>query len=193
MRPWLFTFAAAVSLVLCAATVALWARSYRYLDDLDLVLDPRHFWLIRSVDGGFYVQQTWADEPLWQRSRSQFWSADLKRAMHGNLPAPWQFAGFGYGRVAVPPPPAGVTVDAVEYRVYQAPHAFVALTTALLPGLWLRGAARRRTMRRRVASGLCGRCGYDLRGSATSGRCPECGNEKDDGGDIRADFAAQKG
>lgn len=41
---------------------------------------------------------------------------------------------------------------------------------AVLPGWWLW-----RMGRRRRPAGCCPGCGYDLRGSAGSGRCPECG------------------
>ncbi len=42
---------------------------------------------------------------------------------------------------------------------------FVVIACAYV--VWLR--------RLKVRAGCCGRCGYDLRGSANSGRCPECG------------------
>jgi hypothetical protein len=47
------------------------------------------------------------------------------------------------------------------------------LVFGTLPAAALFRALRRRARRRRVAAGLCGRCGYDLR--ASRGRCPECG------------------
>ena len=48
------------------------------------------------------------------------------------------------------------------------PHWFAFALTAAAPARWFVGRFRRRR-----ASGLCPRCGYDLR--ATPGRCPECG------------------
>jgi hypothetical protein len=50
------------------------------------------------------------------------------------------------------------------------PHWFVIVVSAALPGLWFR---RRRRARYRLQRGLCPDCGYDLR--ATPERCPECG------------------
>lgn len=47
---------------------------------------------------------------------------------------------------------------------------FIALVAAVLPACQF---VRQRRRRRRLSSGLCLSCGYDLRG--TPGRCPECG------------------
>jgi len=52
----------------------------------------------------------------------------------------------------------------------QVPHWSLAATAAVLPWMWFR---KRRAAIRKRRTGLCRRCGYDLR--ATPGRCPECG------------------
>ena len=49
------------------------------------------------------------------------------------------------------------------------------VTLALLP-VPLVAATRIVRTRRRRKLGRCARCGYDLRGSRDSGRCPECGS-----------------
>ena len=57
------------------------------------------------------------------------------------------------------------------------PHGFVVVMTAVPPTYWWVRRCRRKKLWRRRATGLCDRCGYDLRGRpASSGRCPECGN-----------------
>jgi hypothetical protein len=53
------------------------------------------------------------------------------------------------------------------------PCWLAALVFAILPAVWFDRWRRRRSARRRLAAGLCRKCGYDLRGSP--GRCPECG------------------
>jgi hypothetical protein len=58
-------------------------------------------------------------------------------------------------------------------RIVLVPCWLAALACALLPGIWVTRWRRTRNARRRLAAGLCPRCGYDLRGSP--GRCPECG------------------
>lgn len=53
---------------------------------------------------------------------------------------------------------------------------YVPLYIPLLPFglLWVRGVVARRRRRRRMQRGLCGGCGYNLRGSRE--KCPECGD-----------------
>jgi hypothetical protein len=60
----------------------------------------------------------------------------------------------------------------IEY-LWAVPHWFTLVTTAVLPSVWVLGAARRRRTARRLRAGLCARCGYDLRESQD--HCPECG------------------
>ena len=63
----------------------------------------------------------------------------------------------------------------VRDRGVELRYWLLTLLTAPLP-LWrLRQELVRRGAKRRLARGLCPRCGYDLR--ATPGRCPECGND----------------
>jgi hypothetical protein len=59
------------------------------------------------------------------------------------------------------------------------------LVLVLLPAIpWAVQARRDRRARRRLAAGLCPKCGYDLRGRA-SDHCPECGTP------VSRDFAQQ--
>ena len=53
------------------------------------------------------------------------------------------------------------------------PHWLVVTLIGGLMWFLLRPMRRARRMRRRQAAGLCGNCGYDLRGSRD--KCPECG------------------
>jgi hypothetical protein len=53
------------------------------------------------------------------------------------------------------------------------------LVVALLAGRALAALLRRGRAVRHVHAGRCGACGYDLRGSVGSPRCPECGAAAD--------------
>ena len=58
------------------------------------------------------------------------------------------------------------------FQIVGVPLWLPALVFAVPPVVWL---VRRRIARRRLRTGLCSGCGYDLRASREFGRCPECG------------------
>lgn len=167
----LLNLVTALSLLLCLAVVALWVRSHFRSDTISREENTKCSLSLSRGEVMFVHQGEWAwnFEPRVRPLEWHYWavpgtgnpSDSAVRIFGGGY---WEVAGFGHaaGR------PAGL---GVMLRVYVFPLWFVALCSALLPGIkvW---AWRRRSRARR--SGLCPACGYDLR--ATSGRCPECGN-----------------
>jgi len=74
----------------------------------------------------------------------------------------------------------GFTGNSGQGHVMVLPDWLLIAVALCPPLIWLR---RGRRVRKRVAQGLCARCGYDLR--STPARCPECGTvppERDSAG-----------
>ena len=168
MRRALLNSAAALSMLLCAATVILWTRSYRHLDDIGLYPTARQYWLLRSAEGRIYFQHTGAGEPIFKDRHTQYTTGELARLRYENLPFNWRIAGFACGRQTFAF--GGVTFS---FHFCQLPHAGAAAFFAIAPAWWFRTALRRHRARVRRAAGRCAACGYDLR--ASPARCPECG------------------
>jgi hypothetical protein len=162
----LVTLAATVSLLLCVATVASWIRSY-WLVDLMICQPHRTGYSAYAARGelGFrlivqdyetpqtwrYVQReaakgSWNVPPL-SRSRvaDGFWWES------GNMRQPGGVQSFAYDALVIP-------------------HWAIATLLSIPPCV---SGYRMLRIRRRVSSGDCATCGYDLR--ATPDRCPECG------------------
>jgi hypothetical protein len=165
-RRHLFTFMAAVSLVLFGVGIALWARSYSYRDYFQL-RDRRH--AISLEPGQIWIDIT--DRPYWGgRPYQSFEARQTFNRGHGrffevsdnklNAGASHSALGFTYVRRVQ-------TQDAVGFTEIAVPWWLACLFFAVTPGTWL---LRRR---RRRFPGTCLKCGYDLR--ATPHRCPECG------------------
>jgi len=157
-----------LSLLLCAAVVALWARSYENPAPFEWWSPgPRGFEFrvrgayARRGAAGFYVGDypaglSGGTYPLvYHRSRSERqWSPGA-----GTL---------GFAAVGVDTYGGGTGVRWHEWR---APCWFLLLVT-VTPAAWRARRVVSGVRRRRV--GLCPACGYDLR--ATPNRCPECGS-----------------
>jgi hypothetical protein len=149
----LLNAATAVSLVLCAATVALWVRSYFVADIVE-----RGTWEradeLRLTRGAVVVafQTSGHPHPGLRHLRDAPGTVANTAAEMGDSPG-WRLCGFEYSP----------DVNLIAFPIWP-----LAVATSLLPlGRATRG---RRTER---AADACPACGYDLR--ATPARCPECG------------------
>jgi hypothetical protein len=161
---------AAMSLLLCLATIALWVRSYRHVDSVVYTWNPQ----ANYPDARVFALSSGSEGIEFETMLSGIdFDPDLQ-AMTIKSSAPATniyFASSTYfddhryffGWFAYAPPIHGA------WAVVCPTAAFTALF-ALLPIAWV---TTRLAARRRLHSGQCPTCGYDLR--ATPERCPECG------------------
>ena len=170
----LLSAVAAVSLVLCALSIALWLQSYvsprwigstgpgatRFRSSRGMLA------LIRYPSAGTaIVSPTAFTKPAgvaaWQATfpRRRIAIGNVFMVNHG------PFYDYDNRTGSVTMTGYGWSVDAAD--------GFVVLVFAVLPCVWLLGWRRARRAAARFANGCCPTCGYDLR--ATPDRCPECG------------------
>jgi hypothetical protein len=185
LRHWLFNFAAAVSLLLCMATIYLWQfRSYSIGEYGTIRQASGEGFAITSSNGKLLLQRQSLLLPPRGRERPGFWAYDTSPPLDLGMLATasshwmrmtttrWHFAGFTL-MVAVGPFPGDRTrtrPDELRIASLIVPDWSIVTALALLPGIWIFRCLRHR---RRAAIGSCHNCGYDLR--ATPDRCPECG------------------
>ena len=186
MRRHLFTLVSAVSLLLCAAVIMMWARSYRVVDVVgrDGAESPGGWQRGGFVSSGVGVisVQWWLRQNDARGTRGppvSGWGHEAWAVRPGAPPAagpPWH--GFTYeaaGSDSARPASDGRPVPKrMTYsHAVTVPHWFVLLLAIAPPALWLRRATRRRQANARLRQNRCPACGYDLRASPE--RCPECG------------------
>ena len=151
---------AGMSLVMCLATVGLWARSYWRADIL--VYGHPDGWNdhVISTRGQMAISRVHATYPR-----------PLGFSRHSNTPRRLTYNRWGFDWVhekRVPHWGENVT----EWKRVVFPHWCVVVLTAIAPGTLLPSVLRRLKYKH---PGLCPSCGYDLRASPE--RCPECGRE----------------
>jgi hypothetical protein len=183
----LLNVATALSLVLLAATLALWARSQWIIDNVQRAQTARRDGEIR-VDGHAVISERAGVWLLWVRSQQTpglFWDQELRRAQELGERPQWTWkVSRAASSYATPAPRADLqrwgplrleirdqllSNHAMQWRGAWVPYWAVVLVWAILPVARVVG----RLVNRRGQSGLCPVCGYDLR--ATPARCPECG------------------
>jgi hypothetical protein len=176
MRHRLFTVLAVGSLMLCAASCALWVRSLGHVEVVHWT-SPGHDAEILSIDGVFGLMLTRDSslEPIMvnvQRLYGWFHLRAVQRTDKSRGPIlGMSYNRWGFGFYCVR------TIGGGGWRfgdrrvvIAYVPRWLPILLTAVVPLAWVTTAFRQH---RRNCAGRCLSCGYDLR--ATPDRCPECG------------------
>jgi len=157
LRRKLFNFAAAVSLVLCVATLLLTRGSYS-IESRDVVDAENFRWHSGWLDL-WRVKVEVGTLTLWRETLKHDGLADYS----GPDPQLREFQHLGVRYKSSPR--YSLTEIEVTIRLW-----LLCVLFAFLPSMFV---IRRMRSRRLVLRRRCMRCGYDLR--ATPERCPECG------------------
>lgn len=177
-----FTFAAALSLLVCVAAVAchflsrtktLGVASHHTLFDTDRLGRPVNAtaaWQRNLIVADGIVYYLTADLHDRRRDERKLWY-DRRRLSNKDIASVYReptWHGLSWRRYY-----QDYGSEYVSRRQWSAPLWLIAALAALPPLQWaaIHLRQRRQCLRRRL--GLCVRCGYDLR--ATAERCPECG------------------
>lgn len=189
---WLFTFAAAVSLLICVLTTAAWCLRTSGSDRWEWTTTSswqaqgsakRRSWWLRFSGGAVSFERGAWDVSSYEVYALQPKTNDFTHAVDaaGPIPAvsPWPpqrtrskmyflWGAFGAAGADGFGPWRGF-----RFFVVRLPLWFVFLVSAVLPAAWEIHHRRRFGRRQRARAGFCFNCGYDLRESPE--RCPECG------------------
>jgi hypothetical protein len=146
---WVTTTLAILSALLCVTAVLFWVRSYL----------PPHTYFVPAGGRLLIASVNVSDEVMGGQGGADVIVRSMSRNANNTYA---HLLGFAYMR--------GTYGYFGGFQIIAIPFWFIVLATAIGPVLWWREVRRRR---KRLSSGKCAGCGYDLRG--TPERCPECG------------------
>ena len=180
MRRKLLTAMSVVSLLLCAAMVVLWVRSYWREDAFQFRGRDGQLWQVASRQGKLWLdnrpQVNLDDAPLKVLKQQDIDStAHSERVFRTGTPEEVHDADLRAKMAKVDFIREALRLESSGWVFhseisYSAPWYLALLPTLVLPVIWLLYQVRTRLRR---AANRCVGCGYDLR--ASPGRCPECG------------------
>jgi hypothetical protein len=170
----LVTLAAAASLLLCVATVALWVRSFFAADNV-AHFSPRgsrfnrHY--LQSNRGKVVLHRYTLETPgrpipISNRSDRWIFGSNAPSNASDSFEGGFYFLGLGYRHDSIAD---AKPLTKATRLLLSIPYFVLALVFAAPPLAW--GFRHRRSRGRALLT--CPTCGYDLR--ATPDRCPECG------------------
>jgi hypothetical protein len=160
----LFTFAALLSLMLCAATAPLWVRSIWNCDTI-IRLGERTGVEMDSLVGRLSIGIVRVDKTMWVR----VWDWQVRPEVGlGKNDMGWKLGGFSMSHTS------GAWVGApIRNYIVIVPDWFLVVVFGVMPVVAYRSMMGRRRLRIEMLQ-PCAKCSYPLRGN-TSGACPECG------------------
>ena len=126
-------------------------------------VSPLGPYLFRCEWKGWDIVHPWAADDSFYTSGANVWA----RVKITNIPKSREFVPNPNARLSVSATPIRVSARGLDFTIFILPLAIPTIASLGLIA-FIRDRSRRRTR-----SGLCLRCGYDLRMSGT--RCPECG------------------
>jgi hypothetical protein len=168
MKRRLFNLAAAVSLVMMLALLALWVHSYFFVDSFSTA---RCHWI--STSGRLLFVRTGSGTP---DQRREFYKYSTSTDAGKNLSdtyAKMRGVGNWFNRRGFIFWYLAAFRDRRHVIMLGFPYWAGIIAALVIPFCWAQRAREVRRRLRRGSAGKCSACGYDLR--ATPDRCPECG------------------
>jgi hypothetical protein len=169
MKQHVFHLLSWISVALCVATVVMWVRSFAFCDWIAMQRVQRYS--LGSSNGELVGATTEAEREIPRPPpRSIIWEFGVFSDPRGIPLRPPSYLGFGAGsvrRMFEKSPRSNIR--SLFTRLVMVPYWAIASPLGVLPALAVWPDLRRR---RRLLTGQCGECGYDLRGVVEG--CPEC-------------------